>query len=69
MRNHLHDAGHGQRCRTINGAYAAFGDGAGQGEAVEQAVDRVRGLWHKFHDHLESMPSPEIYDVVADWSA
>lgn len=33
------------------------------------AVDRLRSLWHKFQDHLESMPSPEIYEVVADWSA
>ena len=34
-----------------------------------EAVDRVRGLWHKFHDHLETMPSPEIYEVIADWPA
>jgi hypothetical protein len=34
-----------------------------------EAVDRLRSLWHKFQDHLETMPSPEIYEVVADWSA
>ena len=32
-----------------------------------EAVDRVRALWHKFHDHLETMPDPEIYEVIADW--
>ena len=30
-------------------------------------VDRVRVLWHKFHDHLEAVPSPEIFEVIADW--
>jgi hypothetical protein len=34
-----------------------------------EAVDRVRALWHKFHDHLETMPDPEIYEVIADWQA
>jgi hypothetical protein len=28
----------------------------------------VRALWHKFHGLLETMPEPEIFDVVADWS-
>jgi len=32
-----------------------------------EAVDRVRLLWHKFHDYLESVPDPEIYEVLADW--
>ena len=32
-------------------------------------VDRVRALWHKFADHLEAAPSPEIFEVIADWSA
>ena len=52
------------------------GDGSGyvisaieaQGSSPE-AVDRVRALWHKFADHLEAMPSPEIFEVIADWSA
>jgi hypothetical protein len=34
-----------------------------------EAVDRVRALWHKFHDHLETMPDPEIYELIADWRA
>jgi hypothetical protein len=32
-----------------------------------ESVDRVRAIWHKFHDHVETMPMPEIYDVIADW--
>jgi hypothetical protein len=32
-----------------------------------EAVDRVRLLWHRFHDHLESVPDPEIFEVIADW--
>jgi hypothetical protein len=32
-----------------------------------EAVDRVRAIWHKFHDFLESVPDPEIYEVLADW--
>jgi len=34
-----------------------------------EAVDRVRALWRKFHDHLETIPDPEIFDVIADWTA
>ena len=33
-----------------------------------ESVDRVRAIWHRFQDHLESMPSPEIFEVAADWS-
>ena len=33
-----------------------------------ESVDRVRMLWHKFRDHLEEAPEPEIFAVVADWS-
>ena len=33
-----------------------------------ESVDRVRVIWHKFHDHLEAVPEPEIFTVVADWS-
>lgn len=32
-----------------------------------EAIDRVRAVWRKFHDHLETMPDPEIYEVIADW--
>ena len=34
-----------------------------------EAVDGVRRLWHKFHDHLETVPVPEIFEVLADWTA
>jgi hypothetical protein len=34
-----------------------------------EAVDRVRLLWHRFQDHLEAIPDPEIFEVIADWSA
>ena len=34
-----------------------------------EAVDRVRAIWHRFHDYLETVPDPEIYDVLADWRA
>jgi hypothetical protein len=39
-----------------------------EGSAPE-GVDRVRALWHKFADHLEAVPSPEIFEVIADWKA
>lgn len=35
--------------------------------ASPEAVDRVRRLWHKFHDLLDATPDPEIYEVFADW--
>ena len=51
-------------------------DGAGHVVAMideagssPEAVDRLRALWHRFHDHVEEAPSPEIYEMVADWSA
>ncbi len=34
-----------------------------------ESVDRVRAIWGRFSDHLEGMPVPEIFDVVADWPA
>ena len=37
--------------------------------SLPESVDRVRALWHKFQDHLEAVPEPEIFEVVADWSA
>ena len=33
-----------------------------------ESVDRVRAIWHKFQDHIEAIPAPEIFEVVADWS-
>jgi hypothetical protein len=32
-----------------------------------ESVDAVRALWHRFHDHLETVSAPEIYDALADW--
>ena len=37
--------------------------------SLPESVDRVRALWKKFHDHLETVPEPEIHEVLADWSA
>lgn len=34
-----------------------------------EAVDGVRILWHRFHDYLEAVPDPEIFEVIADWGA
>jgi hypothetical protein len=34
-----------------------------------ESVDRVRAIWHKFHDHVETMASPEIFEVISDWRA
>ncbi len=31
------------------------------------AVDGVRAIWHRFHDYLERVPEPEIFDILADW--
>ncbi len=33
-----------------------------------ESVDRVRALWRKFHDHLDGVPEPEIFEVIADWT-
>lgn len=38
-----------------------------QGSSAE-SVDRVRRLWHRFQDHIEAVPEPEIFEVIADWS-
>lgn len=36
--------------------------------SLPESVDGVRAIWHKFHDHLEAVPEPEIFEVLADWS-
>ncbi|MEM7641486.1 MAG: hypothetical protein AAF366_03055 [Pseudomonadota bacterium] len=36
-------------------------------EVSDANADKVRALWAKFADHLESQPLPEGYEVVADW--
>lgn len=60
-----------QRCIVVMNA-----DGSGHVIALiddrgslPESVDRVRSIWHKFHDHLEAVPEPEIFEVIADWTA
>lgn len=31
--------------------------------------EKVMALWANFKDHLEKMPTPAGYDVVANWTA
>lgn len=58
------------RCITVMNA-----DGSGhvialidERGSLPESVDGVRAIWHKFHDHLEAVPEPEIFEVLADWS-
>jgi hypothetical protein len=59
-----------QQCVTVMHAdgsgyvIALIGEEGGSPESV----DRVRAIWHKFADHLEAIPSPEIFEVVGNWS-
>lgn len=40
-----------------------------ESEATSNAnAETVKALWGAFADHLEAMPSPEGFDVVANWS-
>ena len=48
-----------ERCITVMN-----GDGSGY---VLALVDGVRAIWHKVHDHLETVPEPEIFEVLVDW--
>lgn len=57
------------RCITVmnpdgSGYVLALVDERG---SLPESVDRVRAIWHKFHDHLEAVPQPEIFEVLADW--
>jgi hypothetical protein len=59
-----------QRCIIVmnpdgSGHVIALIDARG---TAPESIDHVRALWHKFHGLLETMPEPEIFDVVADWS-
>ncbi len=59
-----------ERCITVmnpdgSGHVIALVDERG---SLPESVDGVRAIWHRFHDHLERVPEPEIYEVVADWS-
>ncbi len=37
-------------------------------EASNANMEKVKALWANFADHLEAMPTPEGYDVIADWT-
>ena len=50
-------------------------DGAGyvvslvESQAASDAnAERVKAIWANFADHLETMPVPQGYDVIADWT-
>jgi hypothetical protein len=60
-----HAAFHGGENEDGSGyTISTIEDEAG-GSAV--SVDRVRAIWHRFADHLEAAPEPEIFGVFADW--
>jgi hypothetical protein len=59
-----------QQCVTVmhadgSGYVIALTDARG---GSPESVDRVRAIWHKFHDHIEEIPTPEIFEVVGNWS-
>ena len=59
-----------QQCVTVmhadgSGYVIALTDARG---SSPESVDRVRAIWHKFQDHIEAIPEPEIFEVVANWS-
>jgi hypothetical protein len=37
-------------------------------EISDGNAERVRQIWGNFAEHLEAMPTPEGYDVIAEWS-
>ncbi|MBT8457859.1 MAG: hypothetical protein HKO95_13985 [Rhodobacteraceae bacterium] len=37
-------------------------------ETAEASADNVKALWANFAEHLERMPTPSGYDVMANWS-
>lgn len=50
-------------------------DGSGYVVAVVESeetsnanAEKVKALWGRFADHLEAMPTPEGFDVIANWS-
>jgi len=58
-----------ERCITVMN-----GDGSGyvlalvdERGSLPESVDGVRAIWHKVHDHLETVPEPEIFEVLVDW--
>ena len=36
--------------------------------AADGNAERVKEIWANFADHLEAVPVPETYDVIADWT-
>ena len=39
-----------------------------ESEATSDAnAEKVKALWGRFAEHLEGMPTPEGYDVIANW--
>ena len=36
-------------------------------EISDGNTERVRQIWGNFAEHLEAMPTPEGYDVIAEW--
>ena len=40
-----------------------------ENEATSDAnAEKVKALWGQFSEHLESVPTPEGYDVIANWA-
>lgn len=38
-------------------------------EISEANADKVKAMWGRFGEYLEAMPTPEGYEVIADWPA
>lgn len=36
-------------------------------ESINRSQEKVRAIWSRFSDHLEHMPVPHIFEIVADW--
>lgn len=37
-------------------------------ETVDASTEQVNAMWSRFSEFLERMPTPEGYEVMADWS-
>lgn len=38
-------------------------------EIAEANAEKVMAIWAQFAEHLEAVPTPQGYDVFANWSA
>jgi hypothetical protein len=38
------------------------------GEVAADNPERVKAIWANFSELLEAMPTPESYELIADWS-